>query len=94
MFHLDNNKQTAIENCAGMYTSTSTRVPCTIYRLTRPVCATAPMTSDWLACLRCMHMHRHIEGSTSSDCWAAARLCTRVVAAASYVHLMARRGVG
>jgi hypothetical protein len=58
------------------------------YRLTRPVCATAPMTSDWLACLRCMHMHRHIEGSTSSDCWTAARLCTRVVAAASYVHLM------
>jgi hypothetical protein len=33
------------------------------------------MTSDWLACLWCMHMHRLIVGSTSSDCWTAARLC-------------------
>jgi hypothetical protein len=63
-------------------------------RLTRPVCATAPMTSDCVACLWCMHMHRLTEGSTSSDCWTAARLCTRVIAAAPYVHLMARRAVG
>jgi hypothetical protein len=33
------------------------------------------MTSDWLACLWCMHMHRLIVRSTSSDCWTAATLC-------------------
>jgi hypothetical protein len=65
MFHLDNNKQTAIGNSAGMYTSTSTRVPCTIYtmevRLQRPDQHTpaAVLTIGVLVQTRCLATGMH-----------------------------------